>query len=127
MEEYHFCQLQTNFIQHPARKVNSICRGNYWGSPMWISMQHINYKSIFCIRPIHEKKWEYIEIVSSTSAINRLQKTYDSFKRETFYNTLSEFVIPKKLVRPLKMCLNNTYSRVRVGKNLSDIFPINNS
>jgi len=24
------------------------------------------------------------------------------------------------------MCLNDAYSRVRVGKNLSDIFPINN-
>jgi len=25
-----FCQLHTKFIQHPALKVNSICRGNYW-------------------------------------------------------------------------------------------------
>ena len=23
-----------NFVQHPALKVNSICRGNYWGSSM---------------------------------------------------------------------------------------------
>ena len=37
-----------------------------------------------------------------------------------------EFGIPKKLVRLIKMCLNETYSRVRVGKNLSDIFPIRN-
>ena len=29
-----------------------------------------------------------------------------------------------KLVRLIKMCLNETYSRVRVGKHLSDIFPI---
>jgi len=29
-----------------------------------------------------------------------------------------------KLVRIIKMCLSETYSRIRVGKNLSDIFPI---
>jgi retron-type reverse transcriptase len=31
-----------------------------------------------------------------------------------------------KLVRLVKMCLNETYSRVQVGKLLSDIFPIKN-
>jgi hypothetical protein len=31
-----------------------------------------------------------------------------------------------KLVRLIKMCLNETYSRVRVGKHLSDRFPIKN-
>ena len=37
-----------------------------------------------------------------------------------------EFGIPRKLVRLIKMCLTETYSRVRVGKNLSDRFPIRN-
>jgi hypothetical protein len=31
-----------------------------------------------------------------------------------------------KLVRLIKMCLNETYGRVRVGKHLSDMFPISN-
>ena len=31
-----------------------------------------------------------------------------------------------KLIRLIKMCLTETYSRVRVGKNLSDMFPIRN-
>ena len=31
-----------------------------------------------------------------------------------------------KLVKLIKMCLTETYSRVRVGKNLSDMFPIRN-
>jgi len=31
-----------------------------------------------------------------------------------------------KLVRLINMCLNETCSRVRVGKNLSDMFPIRN-
>ena len=42
------------------------------------------------------------------------------------YNILIEFGIPKKLVRLVKMCLTETYSRVHVGKNLSDRFPIRN-
>ena len=42
------------------------------------------------------------------------------------YNILIEFGVPKKLVRLIKLCLNEMYSRVRVGKNLSDIFPIRN-
>jgi hypothetical protein len=42
------------------------------------------------------------------------------------YNILIEFGIPKKLVRLIKMCLTEAYSRVRVGKNLSEMFPIRN-
>jgi hypothetical protein len=39
---------------------------------------------------------------------------------------LIEFGIPVKLVRLIKMCLTETYSRIWVGKNLSDMFPIRN-
>jgi hypothetical protein len=42
------------------------------------------------------------------------------------YNILIEYGIPKKLVRLIKMCLIEMYSRVRVGKNLSELFPIRN-
>ena len=54
------------------------------------------------------------------------KKAYDSVRRETLYNIPLEFGIPKKLVRLVKMCLTETYSRDRVGKNLSDMFPIRN-
>ena len=42
------------------------------------------------------------------------------------YNILIEIGILKELVRLIKMCLTETYSRVRVGKNLSETFPIRN-
>jgi len=42
------------------------------------------------------------------------------------YNILIEFGVSMKLVRLLKMCLNETYNRVQAGKNLSDMFPIRN-
>jgi hypothetical protein len=54
------------------------------------------------------------------------KKAYDSIKREVLYNILVEFGIPKKLVRLIKMCLNETYSKVHIGKLLSDKFPIQN-
>jgi hypothetical protein len=54
------------------------------------------------------------------------KKAYDSVKREVLYNILFEFGICKKLVRLIKMCLNDTYSKVRGGKHLFDKFPIQN-
>jgi len=53
------------------------------------------------------------------------KKAYDSVMREVLY-ILLEFGIPKKLVRLIKVCLNETYSKVHVGKLLSATFPIQN-
>ncbi|KAJ4444528.1 hypothetical protein ANN_06322 [Periplaneta americana] len=52
------------------------------------------------------------------------KKAYDSVKREVLYDILIEFGIPKELVRLIKMCSSETYSRVRIGQFLSDAFPI---
>jgi hypothetical protein len=54
------------------------------------------------------------------------KKAYDSVRRDVLYNILVEFGIPMKLVRLIKIRLNETYSRVQVGKHLSDMFPIRN-
>src|SRR5215468_9471518 len=79
---------------------------------------------IFCILQILEKKWEYSESVHQLFI--DVKKAYDSVRREALYNILIEFGIPKKLVKLIEMCLTETYSRVRVGKNLSKMFPIRN-
>jgi hypothetical protein len=47
-------------------------------------------------------------------------------RREVLYVIVIEFAIPKKLVRLIKMCLRETYSRAQVGKHLSDLFLIKN-
>jgi hypothetical protein len=62
----------------------------------------------------------------STSAIYRLQKANVAVRREVLHNILAEFGILMKLVSLIKMCLNETYGRVRVGKYLCDRFPIKN-
>jgi sorting nexin-29 len=42
------------------------------------------------------------------------------------YSILIEFGVPMKLVKLIKMCLNETYSKVHIVKYLSDTFPIQN-
>jgi hypothetical protein len=71
-----------------------------------------------------EKKWE------CNGTVHQLfidfKKAYDSVRREVLYNILIEYGIPRKLVKLIKMCVNETYSRVRIGKNLSDKFTVQN-
>ena len=64
---------------------------------------------------------------SSVSALYRFQNAYDSVRREVLYNILTEFGIHIKRLRLKKLCLNETCSRVRVCKHLSDTFLIKNS
>jgi hypothetical protein len=40
------------------------------------------------------------------------------------YNIPIEFWASMKLVRLIKMCLNETYSQVHIGIHLSDSFPV---
>ena len=54
------------------------------------------------------------------------KRAYDSVSREVLYNVLTEFGTPMQLVWLLNTCVNEIYSRVRVGKHLSDKFPITN-
>ena len=58
------------------------------------------------------------------SYLRTSKKAYDSVRMEVLYNILIEFGIPMKVVKLIKMCLTETYTRVRVGKNLSVMFPI---
>jgi hypothetical protein len=72
---------------------------------------------------LKRKKWEYNEAVHQLCI--DVKKVYDSVRREVFYNIL-EHGIPMKLVRLIKMCLTETYSRIRVGKHLPVMFRIKN-
>jgi hypothetical protein len=54
------------------------------------------------------------------------KKAYDSVKREVIYNIMLEFGIPKKQIRLVRMCSNETYNKDRISRLLSDTFPIRN-
>jgi hypothetical protein len=79
---------------------------------------------MFCIHQILEIKWKY------KGTVNQLfidfNKAYDSVRRDLLYNILTEFSIPLKLIMLIKICLNETYSKVHIGKHLSDAFAIQN-
>jgi sorting nexin-29 len=74
------------------------------------------------MRQILEKKWEYNGTVHQLFI--DFKKAYGSVRREVLYNILIEFGMPRKLVGLIKMCLNETFSTVRIGKLQSDKFPI---
>jgi hypothetical protein len=78
---------------------------------------------IFCLRHTGEK-WKYNERVHQLFIV--FNKAYDLVKKEVLYNTLIEFEVPMELVRLIKICLNETYIKVRIGKYLSDNFSIQN-
>jgi len=77
----------------------------------------------FCILQILEKNW--ITMKEHQVFID-FKKAYDSVREGILCNNLTEYGIPMKLAKLIKMFLNETYSRVRVVKHLSDMFPIKN-
>ena len=64
-----------------------------------------------------------MEIQWGVSANYRFWKDYGSIKRESLYDILIKYDVPKK-IRLIKTCLNDTLSKVRIGNYLSSSFPI---
>jgi hypothetical protein len=63
------------------------------------------------------RKLEYNEMVHQLFIA--FQKAYYSARREALYNILIESEISMKLVRLIKRCLNETHSKVHMGKHFS--------
>jgi hypothetical protein len=82
---------------------------------MWVSMQQVNCCHICCFRQILDKILEYNEAVHQLFI--DFKKACDSVRWEVLFNILTEFGILLKLVRLIKMCLNETHSRFWVGKH----------
>jgi hypothetical protein len=68
-----------------------------------------------------KKKWKYNGTVHQLFI--DIKKAHVSVMEEVLYNIFTGFDIPMELVWLIKMCLNDTYSMVRVGKPLYDSFP----
>jgi hypothetical protein len=71
-----------------------------------------NTDQVICIRQTLKTKWEYSETVHQLFI--DFKKAYDSVRRKLLYNVLIEFGVPMKLVRLIKRCLNETYSKVHI-------------
>jgi hypothetical protein len=82
-------------------------------------------EQISCIHhTVGGKKWESSE--REYQLFVDLKKAYYSVRREVFYSIVIEFGEHMKLVRLIKMCLNKTNSKVRIGRHLSGTFPVQN-
>jgi hypothetical protein len=79
---------------------------------------------IFCIHQILNQNWEYNERIHQL--FTNLKNAYDSVRREVLYNILVEFGVSMKLIRLIKMYLNEMYSKVHINKHLSNSFPSQN-
>jgi hypothetical protein len=112
------------FIQHAAFKANSIYRGNYWVSSLWLLTQQVNYLSYI----LHSSStWKNGNTIKQcTSFLLASRKLMIPLGGYVLFNILTEFGTLTKLVRLINMCLNETYSRVRVGKYLSNMVPVRN-
>jgi hypothetical protein len=119
LEAYYLFSTPYNALSSLLLSRLSPCAGEITGDhqcELWHNRSTTDH--IFCILQILERKWKYNE------ALHQLfiscKKAFDSVRREVLYN-LIEFGIPLT-----KLCVNETYSRVHVGKHFSDRFPIKN-
>jgi len=101
-----FVSYVQNIIQHPAVNVNSICTEIIGVHQRGIRRNRSNTDHTFCFRQILEKKLEYNETVHQL--LVDFKKACGSVRREVLYKILIGFGIPMKLVRLIKMCLNET-------------------
>jgi hypothetical protein len=66
----------------------------------------------FFIYQILEKKWKYNETVHQLFI--DFKKANDSVRRKVLYIILIELGVPLKLVRLIKICLNETRSKIHI-------------
>jgi hypothetical protein len=123
MKARHCCQLHAKFYQTfisltpYADEIIADQQCGFWHNRSMIDQ-------IFYIWQILEKKWEYNGTVHHLFI--DFKKAYHLVRREVLYNILIEFGIPRNLVGLIKMCLNETYSTVHIGKYQSGKVPFQN-
>ena len=117
-EAYNFCQLNTKF--YPS----SCCQGklHMQRKLLWIISVDFDARGHYRLCIPHssniEKKLETMKQCISYLLISK-KPTIQSQGRSCIIFSLRWYSM--KLVRMINMCVNETYSRVRVGRHLSDI------
>ena len=120
IETYHICQLRTKF--YPT----SCCQDYLHMQRKLLGIINVAFDATGQLLIIYSAFVKYLRKDGNTMKQYIRNCRLQEVRRGILYNTVIEFGIPMKLVRLIKMCLTETYSRVRVGKNLSDMFPIRN-
>jgi hypothetical protein len=105
-----------NFIQRYSHKINSILL-------RIIALDFDVIHPTFCSSDNGEKlgvQWD------CTPAFCRIEQTCDSVRSVVLYYIFTDFDIPVMLLAPIRMCLNETYSKFHIGEYLYDAFHIQN-
>jgi hypothetical protein len=119
---YHCYQLHTKFYSILLSSSNRYAGEIIVDHQCRFQCSRSTTDQISGICHILEKKWEYS--LTLHQLFIGFKKAYDSVRREASYNILIEFRLPMQLVSLIKMCLNETYSKVHIGKHSSDNFHI---
>ncbi len=77
---------------------------------------------MFTVRQMMEKMWEHGQVMHQL--FEDFKKAYDFIKKSKMYQILVLLGVPKKLVGLIRVCLNGSRGRVRVGRNASEPFEI---
>jgi hypothetical protein len=112
------------FLQNSSLKVKSTCRLNLGiNSVSFHITVRLWIKYFAFIRYCRKKNGSTMR---QSLGIIDFKTDYDSVRKEVLYSIHLESGITMKLDRLVKMCLNDTYSKVYVNKHLSDMFCIQN-
>jgi hypothetical protein len=125
---HHFYQLHTKFYRKSFSLLTSPYIVEIIGDHQrGFRHNRSTYDQIFCIRQILEKKRHCNETVQQLFIdIKKAYNKLNSVRREVLYSILIELGVPVKLVRLIKMCLNERCSKSVWVKCLSDNFHLQN-
>jgi hypothetical protein len=81
--------------RQPSLKVKSICRHNLWGHQCGFDVRDRPLIRVFAL----------VKYLRKNGSIMVYHITSIFLRSEVLYNTITEFDLPTKIVRPIKMCL----------------------
>lgn len=77
---------------------------------------------IFVVRQLMEKHYEYAKDLHMVFV--DYKQAYDSVNREKLWEALKTFRIPLKIIKMVQLCNSETYSKVKIGNEVSMAFEI---
>jgi hypothetical protein len=117
-EKYHGISLpSTSYTECPSFTVKSIYKWNHWGTLVWGS----TYQLLSDLLHLSDTGGEWVYNETVHHLFIDLKKACDSVRKEVLHNILRKSGVTIKLVRLIKMCLNETCNKACISKHSSDI------
>ena len=110
-------KVLSKFLESRIRPLAEKLIGEYQGG---FRQSRSTTDQLFVVKQILEKCWEYN--VDVHQIFVDFKQAYDTVDRVKLLNGLDELGIPTKLIRLIKATMDKSASKVRVGKEATDIF-----